>query len=115
MCSMAERVDKSIHSTISPATREFLEEQAIVVVASVGAAGRVWASLLAGAPGFMQALDERTVRIDAPPLPGDPLREVLQGADIKLGLIAVDLVTRRRLRLSGEGEGYPDSIYVRSN
>ena len=54
--SMAERVGNSIHPTIPPAAREFLEEQLMVVVGSVDADGRVWASLLGkrdgeGAPG----------------------------------------------------------------
>ena len=90
---MAERVSNSIHSTIPQAARELLEEQLMVVVGSVDADGRVWASLLVGEPGFVRVLDERTVRIDTPPLPGDPLEEVLQGAGTKVGVIAIDLAT----------------------
>jgi hypothetical protein len=59
-------------------------------------------------------LDERTQRIDATPLPGDPLEEVLQGAGAKVGVLALDLPSRRRLHLSSEAERRPDSIYVRS-
>jgi predicted pyridoxine 5'-phosphate oxidase superfamily flavin-nucleotide-binding protein len=44
--SMAERVGNSIHPTIPPAVRVFLEEQPMVVVGSVSADSRVWASLL---------------------------------------------------------------------
>ena len=113
--SMAERVGHSIHPTIRQAARGFLEEQLMVVVGSVGADGRVWASLLVGEPGFVRALDERTVRIDATPFPGDPLAEALQGAGTKVGLIAIEFATRRRLRLNGEAESRPDgSIYVRA-
>ena len=113
--SMAERVGNSIHPTIPPAGREFLEEQPIIVVGSVGADGRVWASLLVGEPGFVRALDERTVTIAATPLPGDPLAEALQGASTKVGVLAIDLATRRRLRLNGEAERRLDSrIYVRA-
>jgi predicted pyridoxine 5'-phosphate oxidase superfamily flavin-nucleotide-binding protein len=113
--SMAERVGNSIHPTIPPAAREFLEEQPMVVVGSVGADGQVWASLLVGEPGFVQAIDQRTVRIDAAPLPGDPLAETLQGAGTQVGMIAIDLATRRRLRLNGEAARRPDgSIYVRA-
>ena len=112
--SMAERVSNSIHPTIPPAAREFLEEP-MVVVGSVGADGRVWASLLAGEPGFVRALDERTVRINATPLPDDPLAEALQGAGTQVGLLAIDLATRRRLRLNGEAERRPDGrIHVRA-
>lgn len=111
---MAERVGNSIRPTILPAAREFLEEQPMVVVGAVDADGRVWASLLAGEPGFVRALDERTVKIDATPYPGDPLAEALQGADTKIGMIAIDLATRRRIRLNGEAERRPDGIYVRT-
>ncbi len=93
---MAEGVGNSIHSTIPQAAREFLEEQLMAVVGSVDADRRVWASLLVGEPGFVRVLDERTVRIDATPLPGDPLEEVLQGAGAKVGVLAIDLPTRRR-------------------
>ena len=111
---MAERVGNSIHSTIPQAAREFLEEQLMVVVGSAAADGRVWASLLVSEPGFVRVLDERTVRIDATPLPGDPLVEVLQGAGTKVGVLATDLATRRRLRLSREAKRRPDGINVRS-
>ncbi len=57
MRAMAERVGNSIHPTIPPAAREFLDERPMVVVASVGADGRVWASLLVGGPSFVRALD----------------------------------------------------------
>jgi predicted pyridoxine 5'-phosphate oxidase superfamily flavin-nucleotide-binding protein len=111
--AMAERVGGSIHPTIPRAAREFLEEQLMVVVGFVGADGWVWASLLVGEPGFMEALDERTVRIGAMPFPGDPLAEALQeGVGTQVGLLAIDLSTRRRLRLNGEAERRTDDIYV---
>ena len=113
--SMAERVGNSIRPTIPPAVREFLGELPMVVVGSVGADGRVWASLLAGDPGFVRALDERTVRIDAAPLPGDPLAEALEGAGSEVGVLAIDLFTRRRVRLNGEAESHPEGIYVRTH
>lgn len=112
---MAERVGNSIHPTIPPAAREFLEEQPMIVVGAVGADGRVWASLLAGKPGFMRVLDERTVKIAVTPYPGDPLAEALQKAGTRVGMIPIDLAARRRLRLNGEAERRPDGIYVRTN
>jgi len=113
--SMAERVGNIIRPTIAPAAREFLEELPVVVLGSVGADGRVWASLLVGEPGFVRALGERTVRIDATPFPGDPLAEALQGAGTQVGVLAIDLATRRRLRLNGEAERRPEGIYVRTH
>src|SRR5918997_3674326 len=46
------------------------------------------------------------------PYPGDPLTESLKVAGTKVGVIAIDLATRRRLRLNGEAERRPDAIYV---
>ncbi|CAA9479927.1 MAG: probable iron-sulfur binding protein YPO1417 [uncultured Rubrobacteraceae bacterium] len=113
---MAERVGNGIRPVIPPAAREFLKEQPMVVVGSVGADGRVWASLLACEPGFARALDERTVIIDAAPVPGDPLAENLAaGAGATaVGVIAIDLASRRRMRLNGKAERRPDGIRVRA-
>jgi hypothetical protein len=68
---------------------------------------RVLASLLVGDPGFVRVLDERTVRIDAAPLPGDPFEKILQVAGAKVGVLALDLPSRRRLHLSSEAERRP--------
>ena len=72
--SMAERIGNSIRPTIPPAAREFLGEQPMVVVGSVGADGRVRASLLAGEPGFVRTLDDRTVETTGQPLPESALK-----------------------------------------
>jgi hypothetical protein len=54
------------------------------------------------------------VKIDATPFPGDPLAMALQGAGTKVGVLAIDLTTRRRLRLNGEAEKRPDAVYLRT-
>jgi predicted pyridoxine 5'-phosphate oxidase superfamily flavin-nucleotide-binding protein len=83
----------------------------MVVVCSTGADGRVWASLLTGEPGFLWVIDERTLRIDASPIPGDPLDENSKpGMDV--GLISIDLSSRRRMRLNGKVERRPEGLYV---
>lgn len=108
---MAARVSDVIRPEIPPGARDFLEDQRMVVLGSTGAAGRVWASLLTGEPGFLRVLDERTLLIDARPVPGDPLGEFSKpGVDV--GLISIDLSTRRRMRLNGKAERRPEGIYV---
>ena len=88
---------------IPPAARAFLAGREMLVVGSVAPGGAVWASLLAAAPGFVRAIDDRVVRVDAVPAPGDPLRDVLRpGAPpVPVGLLAIDIATRRRMRLNG--------------
>ena len=108
---MARRVGRSIGDSIPEAAQEFLRQQPLAVLGSVDAAGRVWASLLTGEPGFLEALDKQTVRIAAEPLPGDPLRENLRACD-DVGMIAIEFATRRRMRLNGKAEWRPDGLYL---
>lgn len=108
----AMRLGKGIHLTISPAAQDFLQYQQMVVVATVEASGRVWASLLTGKPGFMQVVEEQIVRLNAAPVSGDPLSENLLMAD-EIGILVIDLANRRRLRLNGKAELLPNGgIYV---
>jgi predicted pyridoxine 5'-phosphate oxidase superfamily flavin-nucleotide-binding protein len=96
----ADRVGNMIHAVVPPVAAEFLRRQSMMVASSVDRTGRVWASLLTGAPGFAQAADEATVRIRAKPTPGDPLHENLS-AGAPIGLLAIEFDTRKRMRLNG--------------
>jgi predicted pyridoxine 5'-phosphate oxidase superfamily flavin-nucleotide-binding protein len=108
---MAARISDVIRPEIPLYTCEFLEDQRMVVVGSTGVDGRVWASLLTGRPGFLRVIDERTLRIDAGPVPGDPLEDNSKpGTDV--GLISIDLSSRRRMRLNGKAEWRPEGLYV---
>ena len=99
----ARRVAGVIRSAMPPVAREFLSDQRMVVVSTVDSYGRVWASILAGEPGFMQAVDERTLRIDAEPVCGDPLSENLKTRD-EIGVLVIELSTRRRMKVKGKAE-----------
>ena len=99
----ADRVGGSIHPEIPPRAQAFLPEQSFAVLASRAAAGRVWASIVHGAPGFLRASSAGVLEIDAAPLAGDPLAQNLAvGAPI--GALAIDLATRRRMRVNGRVE-----------
>ncbi len=110
--AQADRLGKGIGSIIQPAAQDFLRSQRLAIASTVGTDAQVWASLLTGEPGFVQAIAEQTVRINATLVPGDPLSEnLLLQSDI--GILVIDLATRRRLRLNGKAEVQPDGcIYV---
>jgi predicted pyridoxine 5'-phosphate oxidase superfamily flavin-nucleotide-binding protein len=98
---MAERVGRSIRAVIPPVAQAFLEERRWLVAGALDDDERPWASVLAGPRGFIRAVDDRSVRIAAQPASGDPLeRAFATGA--RAGFIAIDLETRRRLRLNGQ-------------
>eukprot|EP01036_Dinobryon_divergens_P040094 gene40094-52966_t len=80
--------------------REFFGLLPFVVVGSVDAWGQPWASVLAGAPGFMDSPDPTHLQVRAQPLPHDPLNTTLhEGA--ALGLLGIQPHTRRRNRVNG--------------
>ncbi|MFD6890443.1 pyridoxamine 5'-phosphate oxidase family protein [Streptomyces sp. NPDC059957] len=102
----------AIGDTVPAVAADFLAEQPMIIVGGTDRAGRVWATQLTGAPGFLAAPDPRTLTIDALPLPEDPLADLLGPAGApagaadaarpaRLGMIAIEPATRRRMRLNG--------------
>ncbi|AUX36254.1 MULTISPECIES: pyridoxamine 5'-phosphate oxidase family protein [Sorangium] len=80
--------------------RELFAKLPLLLVGSLDAQGRPWASLLVGRPGFIASPDPRTLAVNARPLPGDPLAaHLVAGAPV--GLLGIQLETRRRNRMNG--------------
>ena len=80
--------------------REFYAALPFLVAAARDAEGRPWVTLLAGPGGFVRSPDPRTLVIDAQPVVGDALEGALRpGAD--LGILGMELATRRRNRVNG--------------
>jgi predicted pyridoxine 5'-phosphate oxidase superfamily flavin-nucleotide-binding protein len=109
--AQARRIAQGIKSTIPLAAQAFLLQQPMVLVGSIDAGGYVWASLLTGDPGFLLPVDERTLRIAATPVFGDPLRDNLHD-QAAVGLLAIDLASRRRMRLNGRIESLLDDSFA---
>jgi uncharacterized protein len=107
----ARRIGQGIKATIPPVAQAFLQQQPMVLVGSIAADGQLWASLLTGAAGFLMPVDERTLRIAATPVCGDPLRDNLHD-QAEVGLLAIDLANRRRMRLNGQVERLGDDSFA---
>jgi predicted pyridoxine 5'-phosphate oxidase superfamily flavin-nucleotide-binding protein len=97
---MAPHGRRAIRSFMPDQHREFFAQLPFIVVGMVDRDGRPWASVLTGRPGFMAAPDDRTLTIAARPLPGDPLAGSL-AVDAPIGLLGIELPTRRRNRANG--------------
>ncbi|MET7245882.1 pyridoxamine 5'-phosphate oxidase family protein [Methylobacterium sp. EM32] len=80
--------------------RAFFEQIPFVVVGSVDGRGDAWATILAGLPGFLAAPDPRTLTLAAPADPADPAGAGLRAGEA-VGLLGIELHTRRRNRLNG--------------
>jgi uncharacterized protein len=96
----ARKIGRSIRGEIPDYVEDFLSLQPFAVAATLDADGRVWASLLTGAPGFLQAVDPHHLCIATQPSAGDPMRDNL-AAGGPIGLLVIDLAERRRMRLNG--------------
>lgn len=71
-----------------------------LLVGSRDRQGRMWASILSAALGFIRTAGSRRMHVDAWPVAGDPLAESLTpGAP--LGLLGLQFETRRRNRVAG--------------
>jgi ferredoxin-NADP reductase/predicted pyridoxine 5'-phosphate oxidase superfamily flavin-nucleotide-binding protein len=97
---MVEVGQRVIRTAMPEQHQRFFEQLPFMLVGSVDAAGRPWASVLVGPPGFVQAPGATRLVFNARPIPGDPLAGALRpGAP--LGFLGIELHTRRRNRVNG--------------
>lgn len=92
-----------ISDRIIPGAMPFISQQSMVVLGSVDTDQNVWASVLFGRPGFISAADDRTVDFDLSQAgydEHDPLWANIAG-DPRIGMLAIELATCRRLRVNG--------------
>jgi hypothetical protein len=101
--SVAARVGAGIADVVIPDARPFLAAQRLIAIATVDVAGTPWASVLAGEPGFATADDGRSVTLDVSRAVVDPADGLWSNlcAGAPVGLLAIELETRRRLRING--------------
>jgi predicted pyridoxine 5'-phosphate oxidase superfamily flavin-nucleotide-binding protein len=102
---VAERMDeigrRVVRDHMPEQHQRFYEQLPLMLAGSVDAAGRPWATVLVGRPGFVQAPDAWHLTFDAQPIAGDPAAAgMTPGAP--LGLLGIELHTRRRNRVNGE-------------
>lgn len=100
-----------IHDVITEQQRAFFATLPFVLTGSVDRAGHPWASMLVGPPGFVLPLDEHLLSLRAHALPGDPLARALRPGE-PLGLLGIELETRRRNRLNGRISAVSDAGFT---
>ncbi|HEY5601549.1 MAG TPA: pyridoxamine 5'-phosphate oxidase family protein [Gammaproteobacteria bacterium] len=105
---------RAISDCIPDGALRFIEQQPMVIVGSVGCDNDVWASCLFGTPGFFRAKDNRTLSLDVSQprsAAEDPLWQNVK-ANAAVGLLIIEFLSRRRLRINGCMRPAPDSHYV---
>jgi len=103
--------DRVIRDHMPEQHRELFRKLPTLIVGSVDAQRRPWASILTGKPGFVHDLDAYRLRIDAQPFAGDRLGEHL-ATGASLGLLGLEPQTRRRNRMNGRVAVLDDRGFV---
>ncbi len=114
---LAERLEQTgsrmVRDFMPDQHRDFFAMLPFLVVGSLDAQGRPWASILAGAPGFIESPNPQVLTVGATPGFGDPLADNL-AAGAPLGLLGIQPETRRRNRMNGRVTArWPDGFSVR--
>ncbi|MEH6826031.1 MAG: pyridoxamine 5'-phosphate oxidase family protein, partial [Motiliproteus sp.] len=81
--------------------QSFYNQLPFVFVGHADDKGWPWASILHGKPGFLRADTAKQLQLNATPIAGDPLADALK-TGTRLGLLGIELPTRRRNRLNGK-------------
>jgi predicted pyridoxine 5'-phosphate oxidase superfamily flavin-nucleotide-binding protein len=81
--------------------RQFYPQLPFVVLGAVDAQGEAWATLRAGHPGFLQAPGTSALHLALARDPADPAEAGMDDGE-PLGLLGIELHTRRRNRLNGQ-------------
>lgn len=104
---------RAIRSYMPDQHRDFFKQLPFMVIGSVNEKGWPWASILPGKAGSVASPDPKTLTLSAPTLAGDPLKGALRpGAP--LGLLGIDIDTRRRNRLNAHVRSVVDGEVVLS-
>ncbi|WP_022666631.1 pyridoxamine 5'-phosphate oxidase family protein [Desulfospira joergensenii] len=87
---------------VMPAQHQsFFRQLPFVVAAARDNTGAPWATLLVGTPGFVQSQGPQYLEVRSKPLQGDALENSFF-ADAQIGLLGIELETRRRNRVNGK-------------
>src|SRR5262249_50554134 len=81
--------------------RAFYPQLPFVIAGTVDPDGDAWATMLCGAPGFLSCPTADALHVRAIPDPSDPASRGMQVGDA-VGLLGIELPTRRRNRLNGK-------------
>ncbi|MGG2396677.1 pyridoxamine 5'-phosphate oxidase family protein [Pseudomonas sp. SH1-B] len=104
---VAERMEvlgqKVIRDYMPDQHREFYHQLPFMIAATVDAAGQPWATLIEGEEGFVSSPDPRLLSFDLAAMALDPLDPATSGLATgeAVGLLGIELHTRRRNRING--------------
>jgi predicted pyridoxine 5'-phosphate oxidase superfamily flavin-nucleotide-binding protein len=111
----ADHTARVVRPTIPDAAAMFLADQPMFILAAIDHDDRLWVTQISGPPGLVRVIGESTILVTALPAPDDPVTRILRGGGpVRVGTIAIELESRRRLRLNGSAELTEDGVRIRA-
>src|SRR5689334_12048950 len=111
---LADRLqERIVHDALSDSDRTLLERMDMFFIATADADGKPQCSYKGGEPGFVRVLDDRTIAFPAYDGNGMFLSLGNLLANPRVGLLFIDFVNQRRLRLNGVASMDPDDSLLR--
>ena len=98
---------------IPPGFDVFMHRQRMLVIGTVDDSGAAWSTVLTGARGFVQTLNENTILVNAVPVPGDPLDGAFDRVR-DIGILVIEPQSSQRIRINGVAKRDGDRLVVRT-
>lgn len=97
---MEQQGSRAIRDFMPEQQRIFYGQLPFLLVGAVDESGAPWGTLLQGEPGFVSSPNAKALRVASRPGTGDPVGPAL-AAGASVGLLGIELRTRRRNRMNG--------------
>lgn len=108
---MASQTGRSIRTEIPQVAASFLLQQTFLIASITDDKGGLWTTALTGPPGFIEVPDSQTVVIRPERTMDDPFYlHLLMNNEI--GLLAIELTKRRRMRMNGQASWGPNNEII---
>ncbi len=103
---MANRASKVISNKIIRGAIPFVENQPFVILSSKDINGDIWSSVLMGETGWIDASEEGKIQFDLNKIHSTKTDIFFENINTsqQVGMIVIDIVTRRRYRINGKIE-----------
>jgi len=100
-----ERFSKQVINDFMPEQhRAFYQKLPFILLGHADTNGWPWATMLCNETGFISSTNNKTLRIQSKPVEGEPFSTLLKqqdNEDTRIGLLGIDLSSRRRNRMAG--------------
>src|SRR5262245_60417824 len=99
----ADLAGNGLGTEFKETAQTFLGAQPWALISAQDAEGHVWVSVLEGPPGFLRIENAGKLLVRAALPKTDPLTNVFQ-QESEIGMLAIELGTRRRMRVNGRAQ-----------